>query len=133
MNKTSKHYLLVDDDDIFNLLHKDIIQQFDENSKITSFNSSQKCLNYLDTLIQQNEEFPDYFFIDIRMPEMNGLELLNEFMKLPREKFSNTKLFVVTSSLDQRDRRVAMSFPIVTDFIVKMITEETLEEIIGRN
>lgn len=133
MNKTSKHYLLVDDDDIFNLLHKDIIQQFDENSIITSFNSSQKCLNYLDMLIQQNEEFPDYLFIDIRMPEMNGLELLNEFMKLPREKFSNTKLFVVTSSLDQRDRRVAMSFPIVTDFIVKMITEETLEEIIGRN
>jgi CheY-like chemotaxis protein len=62
------------------------------------------------------------------MPEMSGLELLDELMKDSIQPFEKVKIFVVTSSLDDRDKERALSFPIVSGFLIKMITIESLKE-----
>ncbi len=123
-----KKYLLIDDDEIFNFLHSEIIKQSDSDSQIITFNSSIEALDYIKKIITDNECLPDYFFIDIRMPEMNGFELLDELMKYPKEFFEHTKIYFVTSSLDKRDQVKASNYPIVTGFKEKSITSDSLKD-----
>jgi response regulator of citrate/malate metabolism len=124
----NKVFLLIDDDEVFNFLHSEIISQFDSKAEIIEYSSSVDGLNFINETIKNNQTLPDYIFLDIRMPEMSGLELLDELMKNPIQPFENVKIFVVTSSLDDRDKQRALSYPIVSGFLIKMITLETLKE-----
>ena len=70
--------MLVDDDDIFNILHADLIHQVVPNAKITEFICSKSALIFLTEAIHANTPLPDFLFIDIRMPEMDGVQLISE-------------------------------------------------------
>lgn len=121
-------FLLIDDDDIFNFLHTEVIKNVVANPEITMFNSSVEALEYINNLVESKIQLPDYILIDIRMPEMNGFELVDELMKLPRELFKNSKIYFVTSSLDQRDKIKALDYPIITGFKEKPLTTELLKD-----
>jgi len=124
-----KKYLLIDDDDIFNFLHSEVIKQVDDSADIVSHSSSIEALQYMKELIQDNLQLPNFIFIDVRMPEMNGFELVDEFMKFPLELFDHSKIFFVTSSLDQRDLYKLRDYPILTGFIDKIISVEQLQQL----
>ena len=124
----NKVYLLIDDDEVFNFLHSEIISQFDSKAEIIEYNSSIDALKFINDCISKNVILPDYIFLDIRMPELSGLELLDELMQKSVEPFQKVKIFVVTSSLDERDKQKALSYPIVSGFLIKMITLESLKE-----
>jgi CheY-like chemotaxis protein len=64
------------------------------------------------------------------MPEMNGFEFLNELLKLPASRIDKIKIFMLTSSLDERDRKTASSYALVKGFIGKTFSIERLNEII---
>ncbi len=122
--------MLVDDDDVFNMLHADLIREIDPHAIITEFISSKRAQDVIATTIKENKLLPDFLFIDIRMPEMSGLEFIEELINMGIDHFRNTKIYVITSSLDDRDREKSLAYPIVTDFIVKMISQEFMEEIL---
>ena len=122
-------YLLIDDDDIFNFLHSEVIKQVDASAEIISHSSSIEALDYLKELIHDKIQLPNFIFIDIRMPELNGFELVDELMKFPKEVFDNSKIFFVTSSLDKMDKFKASDYPIIQGFKEKTITTELLKDI----
>lgn len=123
-----KKYLLIDDDDIFNFLHMEVIKQVEDSPEITMYNSSVEALEYIKDLIHKKIQLPDYIFVDIRMPELSGFELLDELMKFPEELFKNSSIYFVTSSLDQRDKVKSLDYPIIKGFKEKTITTELLKD-----
>jgi CheY-like chemotaxis protein len=56
-------------------------------------------------LLEESAELPDIVLIDINMPKMNGLELLQTIRQ--REEWKSLNCFIITSSDEKIDRRAA--------------------------
>jgi CheY-like chemotaxis protein len=126
MNK----FFIIDDEDIFNFLHSEVIHQIDSTSEVIEFTSGVDAIEILKKSIENKDELPNFIFLDVRMPIMNGFQFLEEIQKISKEIYSKTKLYMLSSSLDERDVNKALSFSFVKGFLPKPLTEENLQSII---
>lgn len=125
---TTTRYVLIDDDDIVNCIHQEIIAICDSNADVRVFSSSKEGLAFLVGLIESNQPLPDFIFLDIRMPELDGFAVLDALSQYPAEHFAQTYLYMLTSSLDDRDRAKAVQSALVRGFRSKTLSVEMLEE-----
>lgn len=121
--------MLVDDDDIFNMLHGEVLKRLIPEVKIDVFKSGQEVVHYLE---QHPQDRIDLLFLDIRMPVMGGFEVLDTMATMDMERFTKTRIYVLSSTLDDRDLQRAKETPIVTDFIGKPMSFDTLRSILGQ-
>ncbi|MBL0104519.1 MAG: response regulator [Bacteroidetes bacterium] len=121
--------LLIDDDQISNFLHEEVLRQADPSCEVIIFRSSLEGLEFLNRAISSGENIPDYLFLDIRMPEMSGFELLDELVKLPEENLRKMKIYMLTSSLDEKDKLRSEEYPIIAGFRGKTLNAKMLNEI----
>lgn len=109
--------LIIDDDRCFaDILQEMLKEQFSAlhwNAEITVTDDPISCLN--------NPEVFDIYFLDISMPQLNGIELVQKL----REKYID-KEFVFVSAYDEYIRKSIYVKP--RAFIRKMWLKEDLEE-----
>ena len=124
-----KKILLIDDDEIFNFLNKSIIENSGFEGEIGSCSSGKRALAFLADCLQEKIEMPDIIFLDIQMPAMDGFEFLEEFFKLPENSISNVKIAMLTSSLNESDKKRSFEYKNVIDFINKPLCETKIIEL----
>lgn len=123
--------LCVDDDPITLLLTKMVIDKTAFAKEIITAKSGDEAMSYFESLIVFNtQSYPKVILLDLNMPVMGGWEFLDNFTKkdLP-VVFKNTKVFILSSSIDPLDIEKSKTYPIVIDFISKPITKEKLEKL----
>ncbi|MBM3178472.1 MAG: response regulator [Bacteroidetes bacterium] len=125
-------YLLIDDEEVFNFIHSQIIRLTDEFAEINEVRSSSEALEVIQNNASSKENFPDILFIDINMPEMNGFELLTQLQQLAPTFPKPIEIYIVTSSLFESDRLKAKTYPIVTGFIEKPVSNQQVRDIITK-
>lgn len=114
-----KSFILIEDDDIFNFIHNQIILQASPNAKITIFKYAHQALDYL---VNDSSNFPDVIFLDLNMPEMNGFEFIDRLINHFDQENISSKLYLVSSTLDHRDKDRAKSYSCVNGLIDKPLT-----------
>jgi CheY-like chemotaxis protein len=124
-----KRYLLIDDEEIFNFIQSEVISDHDSTDEVNTFSSAIEALEFLRDKISKNENLPDFIFLDVRMPEMNGFDFLEAFHKLDQEAIKNIHIYMLSSSLDEKDFKRAMSFPSVKGFKSKPLSDDIIDEI----
>ena len=117
------NFLLIDDDDIFNFLSQRVLKSCGITDTITTFSNAKEALVYL---AESKKNSTDIILLDIRMPEMDGFEFLEKFTML---NFLNIDIFMLTSSLDKRDRERALTYSSVKGFYSKPLNKEIALEI----
>ncbi|MEI7802812.1 MAG: response regulator [Bacteroidota bacterium] len=124
-----KHVLLIDDNEIDNYISKIMITRKNLTEKISVAASAIEALEYLETLLNKPEEFPDVIFLDINMPQMDGFGFLEEYSKFPEHVTANVSVYMLTSSSDPNDIERATQNPMVKKYFSKPLTESVLNEL----
>ncbi|PWG81021.1 response regulator [Pararcticibacter amylolyticus] len=120
--------LLIDDSYIDNLINRKIIEASNFAEKITVIESPFRAIDFL-TESAGTEDAPDIIFLDIRMPGMNGFELVEQLNEIKQKFYSDLKIYMLSSSLDPNDLKQVEDNDLVTNFIGKPLTTKVLEEI----
>ena len=121
-----KSILLIDDCDIDNFISSRLIKKIHGAAEAICKTSAEEGLQYLQLGIEGKVEIPEIIFLDIRMPSMDGFEFLREFAKLNPNVKSKCSIFMLSSSIDQRDIERAKKNPHVVDFITKPLSMDKL-------
>lgn len=119
-------YILIDDDPIINLVHKKVIKNADCHAEVTVFSSGKTALNYFKT---NTEGQFVIVLLDINMPEMNGFEFLEELIKNKNINRNLLNIFILTSSLNVKDREQAEKYPMLKGYLGKPLNISNLMDL----
>lgn len=125
--KTIKHAFLIDDDAVINMINIKVIEFSKLASKVTSVTNAKEALDMLTKIgVSDSDTFPEIIFLDINMPDMDGWDFLNVFIKFPDSLLEKCRIIMLTSSIDLFDIKKAKTYPIVSDYIVKPLNAKLL-------
>jgi CheY-like chemotaxis protein len=123
-----KNVLLIDDNEINNVMHAELIKSSGFASNVIVKQSGLEALKYLGEEVTE-ATIPDVIFLDIRMPLMDGFGFLEEFKNLPHSVSGKSKIVILTSSLEETDHKKAVAHPFVVDYIIKPLSLSRLAAI----
>jgi two-component system, chemotaxis family, chemotaxis protein CheY len=115
---------LVDDDKIFQLTASKTIKALQLSSNVLQFENGEDALKYLVEHATRPDELPDYIFLDINMPFVDGWMFLQDYAGFKQNLSKDISIFMVSSSIDPRDIHRAKSIPEVQEYVVKPLSKE---------
>lgn len=124
---------LVDDDSIFQFTATRLIESAQLAKEILHFENGNEALQYLEKNSANSDLLPDFLFLDINMPIVDGWMFLEDFEKLKTKLAKEFPIYMVSSSIDPRDMSRAKEFVEVKDFVVKPVTIERFTELLDAN
>lgn len=119
-------FFIIDDSDVNNYYTEDLLEEFDFTNSVTSFLKPQEGLNELMRRVNEKIKLPDIIFLDIRMPEMDGFEFIEELEYQLEDRAFDSKVFILTSSKHRRDVEAFEKQLVACEFLNKPLEKEDL-------
>jgi response regulator of citrate/malate metabolism len=115
--------VLIDDDLVSNFVTEKYIRKYiQEPCRIFKFSSATEALNEIYKIN------PKYMFVDLLMPQMTGWD----FLETLNEKSIKSEIYVLSSSVDERDVEKVARHQKVKKFLPKLGVSKSIEEIFGK-
>lgn len=121
---------IVDDDNVYRFTTEKYIQMLNLSVEVKSFVDGEEAIDDLKEQIGSKGALPDIILLDINMPVMDGWDFLEEYEEFKSQLTNNIKIYLITSSEDERDRGRAQHYSSVSDYLVKPINEEYLKRLL---
>lgn len=118
-----KRVVIIDDDDIFLFLCSKALENVGFTEEIKKFTDGKKGLQYLLKELAGEEHFPTLLMIDINMPLVSGWEIVEALETKKPALTEKCKIFILSSSIDTRDKERALAYKTVAGFIIKPVSE----------
>jgi two-component system, chemotaxis family, chemotaxis protein CheY len=131
MSRKETIVALVDDDKIFQFTASRTIKALALTERILQFENGEEALKYLVENAKKEENLPDYIFLDINMPFVDGWMFLQDFTGLTENLAKKICIFMVSSSIDPRDIQRAKGIPEVKQYITKPVSREKFIELLN--
>lgn len=116
---------IIDDDKVYRVLAGKIMESTKIPFSLEHFDDAEEALD----IFLKGDNLPDVVFLDLNMPTMDGWELLDLLNEHKIFSLGGCKLYIVSSSNNEEDRKRAVCFPQITDYLVKPILKEKYLEI----
>lgn len=122
---------IVDDDDIYQFTTTILLRKTELVNKIVVFSNGLKAIDFLKEEMGNKENIPDILLLDVNMPVMDGWEFLEEYLLIRSRLPKSVVIYMVSSSVDERDVLRAKSISALSGYLVKPISSENLMDIIS--
>ena len=120
--------VLIDVDPINNEINRILFEKILGSDEVAILTNGDDALSYVQACSSKYHAFPKYFFIDIRMPGMDGFEFIEKLTKkyvLPTDII----LILLTTSTHVQDRKRAAQLG-VDHYVEKPLTLSKLKKIL---
>ncbi|HEY3405793.1 MAG TPA: response regulator [Ohtaekwangia sp.] len=122
---------LVDDDQIFQLTASRTIKSTQLTDRILQFENGEEALDFLRNNLKNTDNLPDYIFLDINMPFVDGWMFMEDYIGLKNQLPKDILIYMVSSSIDPRDMNRAKQNPEIKQYIIKPVTREKFIELLS--
>ncbi len=123
--------IIIDDDPIHQKIVQIILKKQDAFDEIDSYTEAEIAVEMLQENARNNQILPDVILLDLNMPVMDGWDFLECFEKIKNKLLKSIKIFVVTSSVDEKDKSRARQYDSVVDYITKPLSDESVRKIVN--
>lgn len=120
---------IIDDDQVYVFGLKRLIEISNFCKNVLVFENGEEALKYLKPIVSSAEDLPDVILLDINMPVMDGWQFLEEFTKIRPTLQKEVTIYMVSSSVQQKDIDRAKQYSEITDYIIKPIKLDDLTKI----
>lgn len=122
-------FIIIDDDTVNNTVCKLCVRALFDNMDVVEITKAREGLDFIQNHYSESDPVVTVLFLDINMPIVTGWDFLDRFHQFPPTIKEQIKIFMISSSIDQRDYERAHNNPYVIDFIVKPLLVEKVQKI----
>lgn len=124
LKPTFKKIMVIDDNPTDRYIAKRMAEKYHFAEEIMLQESALEALDYIRSLENTPELLPQFIFLDINMPGMNGYEFLDEYANLSETIKTNCIILMITTSIHPDDFKRAENNPSVFRFLNKPLDRE---------
>lgn len=115
-------FIVIDDDLVNNKICERCIQIRFPGASIKAFTDPNDGIAHLRDAYASKDANTAILFLDLNMPDLSGWDVLERIGEMPGETRARFKTFILTASVDERDKQKAYVNPLVAGFVEKPIT-----------
>jgi two-component system, NarL family, nitrate/nitrite response regulator NarL len=119
--------MLIDDSEIDLFIHRRFLELCNFSKELISYRSAESALDWLRNL--NGTPGPDFIFLDLNMPVIDGFSFLTHFSALPEKVRDRTQIVVLTSSSSASDRDQVFLYKNVVRMITKPIKRTDIDSL----
>ncbi|WP_418262937.1 response regulator [Flavobacterium faecale] len=123
---TKKTIWVIDDDPIYKIIMKKIIDKSNLFSSIKVFSNGKEAIIALNESLNNNNNIPDLILLDIEMPIMDGWGFMKEVAKINPEQLRTISIYISSSSIATEDKEKAKNNKYILGYMSKPIKLEDL-------
>ena len=125
-------FIAIDDDPVNNMICKLTIELVTGQPEIITFTNPALGFDYIQSQYAANhDQTQTVLLLDINMPVMSGWEFLERFDNLGQDVKSRFKVFILSSSVDERDKQRSYANKNVNAFMVKPLVKDNVVAILA--
>ena len=125
-----KTVVFIEDDEIANFLMKRRIKKIAPDVPIKFFENAEGALSFLKNTAQKKDNTRFCILLDIDMPQMSGFDFIESYRQNQLDKALNAEIYILTSSVNHRDRNRSENYPEVSGFFSKPMEAKDLKELV---
>jgi two-component system, chemotaxis family, chemotaxis protein CheY len=119
---------IIDDDPIHQRIAQIMIAKHQLYDEFVSYTEAGKALNDLKSNFSNFDFLPEVILLDLNMPVMDGWDFLEKFEEIRRNFKKDIRVFIVSSSVDEKDISRSQSYSSVKGFISKPLNPEIIKK-----
>ena len=124
-----KRFIIVDDDELDIRLCKLHIKHTVQQMETVACTMPEEGLNYILKVYDDGVSVPSILLLDVNMPTMNAWEFLEKFYAFDQKIKDQITIYILSSSVDQRDQDKAAINKYVKGYLIKPITADVIKKL----